>query len=94
MIPIAKPILGYEEINAVSEVLKSGNLAQDSKVKEFEAEFANYIGTEYAIAVSSGTAALYIALLANGIKKGEEVISNRNCKFNFVCGSKTSFCRY
>ena len=74
MIPIAKPILGEEEIDAVASVLKSGTIAQGTEVNEFERAFTDYIGTKYAIAVSSGTAALYIALLSHAIGRGDEVI--------------------
>jgi dTDP-4-amino-4,6-dideoxygalactose transaminase len=76
MIPIAKPIMGEDEINAVTAVLRSGILAQGKKVEELEGAFAGFIGTRYAVAVNSGTAALHIALLAHGIGKGDEVITS------------------
>lgn len=81
MIPIAKPMLGKEEIDAVTEVLSSGMIAQGPKVEEFELAFSEYTGCEYAAAVSSGTAALHIALLAHGIGKGDEVITS---PFSFI----------
>jgi perosamine synthetase len=81
MIPIAKPLLGKEEIDAVTEVLNSGMIAQGPKVDEFELAFSEYIGSEYAAAVNSGTAALHIALLAHGIGKGDEVITS---PFSFI----------
>ncbi len=81
MIPIAKPLLGKEEINAVTEVLSSGMIAQGPKVEEFELAFSEYTGCEYAAAVNSGTAALHIALLAHGIGKGDEVITS---PFSFI----------
>ncbi len=74
MIPIAQPIIREEEIAAVTAVLRSGVMAQGDRVKEFEEAFAAFIGTRYAVAVSSGTAALHIALLAHGIGEGDEVI--------------------
>ncbi len=73
-IKVAKPFIGNEEIEAVTEVLLSGQYASSTRVSEFESAFANYIGTDYAVAVSTGTAALYIALEAMGIKEGDEVI--------------------
>jgi len=81
MIPIAKPIIGEDEISAVVAVLRSGIIAQGKKVEEFEGAFAGFIGTKYAIAVNSGTAALHIALLAHGIGEGDEVITS---PFTFV----------
>ncbi len=75
MIPIAKPFIGDEEIREVEAVLKSGFIAQGPKVAEFEGKFADYIGTGHAIATSSGTTALHIALLSAGIGKGDEVIT-------------------
>jgi perosamine synthetase len=81
MIPMARPVIGDEEIAAVVAVLRSGHLVQGRVVAEFEAEFARYIGTQHAIAVSSGTAALHLALLAHGIGPGDEVITT---PFSFI----------
>ncbi len=75
MIPIAKPFIGDEEIKEVEAVLKSGYIAQGLKVAEFEGRFAEYIGTGHAVATSSGTTALHVALLCAGIGKGDEVIT-------------------
>ena len=80
-VPVAKPIIGDEEIENVVEVLKSGMIAQGPKVAEFEQKFADWIGTKYAIAVNSGTAALHVALLSCGIGKGDEVITT---PFTFI----------
>lgn len=74
MIPISKPCLGEREIANVTEVLKSGMLAQGSFVEKFERSFSSYVGSKYAIAVSNGTAALHIALIAMGVGPGDEVI--------------------
>ncbi len=74
MIPIARPILGEEELAAVTEVLASGMLAQGPKVKEFEAAFARDVGRKHGIAVANGTAALHLALLAHGIAAGKQVL--------------------
>lgn len=74
MIPVARPYLGAEEEQAVIEVLRSGWVTQGPRVAEFEQKFAAYISCEHAIAVSSCTTALHLALLASGIGSGDEVI--------------------
>ncbi|MEK6851457.1 MAG: DegT/DnrJ/EryC1/StrS family aminotransferase, partial [Candidatus Thermoplasmatota archaeon] len=73
-IPVARPNLGDEEKRAVLEVLDSGILAQGPRVKAFEEAFAAYVGRKHAVAVCNGTAALHVALLAQGIGKGQEVL--------------------
>lgn len=96
IIPIVKPIIKEEEIFAVEEVLRSGRIAQGPKVKEFEENFASYIGSEYAVATNSGTSALHIALLAAGIKESEGVVTS---PFSFIsttnsilfCNAKPTF---
>lgn len=79
MIPIAKPAIGEEEISAVKIVLESGRLTMGPNVDAFEKEFASYIGTEYAVALNSGTSALLCALLAGKVKG--EVITT---PFSFI----------
>lgn len=74
LIKVAEPSVGEREIEAVAEVLRSGRYVQGQKVKEFEKKFAEYVGTEHAIATNSGTAALHIALASAGIGPGDEVI--------------------
>lgn len=86
MIPIAKPFIGDEEIRAVSEVLKSGIIAQGPKVRELEEKFAKFCGTKYAVALNSGTAALHTALHAAGIKQGDEAITT---PFTFISTANT-----
>lgn len=81
MISIARPLIESEEIKAVNEVLESGSLAQGAKVQELEENFAKYCGTKYALAVSSGTAALHAALHAAGVGEGDEVIT---VPFSFI----------
>lgn len=74
-IPPAKPIIGEEEVEAVSRVLRSGMLAQGQEVADFETEFARHFTPgRKAVAVNSGTSALHIGLLSSGIKAGDEVI--------------------
>src|SRR5437867_853624 len=74
LIPVFRPNFGKEEINAVSEVLKSGWIGLGPRTEEFENRFAAYVGAPYAVGVNSATAALHLALLAANIGKGDEVI--------------------
>ena len=71
---LARPDLGDEELAAVAEVLASGQLTMGPQVEAFEAAVARAVGTAEAVAVSSGTAALHLAVLALGIGEGDEVI--------------------
>jgi len=73
-IPIAKPLLGSEEEDAIKQVLQSGMLVQGKQVKAFEEAFADYIGVEHAVAVTNGTIALDLALKALKLDPGDEVI--------------------
>jgi perosamine synthetase len=73
-IPVARPSIGEGEELAVLEVLRSGWITQGPRVAEFERAFSAYIGCRHAIAVSSCTTALQLALLAQGIGPGDEVI--------------------
>jgi dTDP-4-amino-4,6-dideoxygalactose transaminase len=68
------PSLGEEEIQAVAEVLRSGQLSTGPRAAELERRFAAYTGAKHALAVSSGTAALHLSLVAGGIGPGDEVI--------------------
>lgn len=74
MIKLCIPEIGLEEINAVREVLESGMLVQGEKVFEFEKKIEKYLNVKNAIAVSSGTAALHLSLMALGVKSEDEVI--------------------
>jgi perosamine synthetase len=75
MIPIAKPTLDDREADAVRRVIKSGWITQGPEVGAFEREFAECIGAPHACAVSNCTTALHLALLAAGVKPGDEVIT-------------------
>jgi perosamine synthetase len=86
MINIAKPMIGDEEKQAVLAVLDSGIIAQGPKVKAFEEAFAQMCGVKYAVATSSGTTALHLALLAHGIGEGDEVITT---PFTFIASSNS-----
>lgn len=74
MIPAAKPLIGAEERAAVDRVLQSGMLAQGPEVAAFENEFSAIVAGRHCIAVNSGTSGLHMALVAVGIKQGDEVI--------------------
>lgn len=75
MIPIAEPLLGKEELKNVTEAVKSGWISSKGKyIIEFEDQFAHYCGVKYGIAVSNGTVALHLALVALDIGNGDEVI--------------------
>lgn len=73
-IPITRPYFTKAEKDAVSKVIDSGWVVQGPKVAEFERQFVGYTKTRYAIATSSCTTALHLALIASGIKPGDEVI--------------------
>ena len=73
--------LGEEIPQAILRVLESGRFIQGPETKRFEEAFAAYCGTQEAIAVDSGTAALHLALLACGLKPGDEVLTS---PFTFV----------
>ena len=84
MIHVAKPLIGDEEIKAAEEVLRSGMLAQGKKVAEFEEKFSQFIGSKHSVAVGNGTQALHAALMACGIKSGDEVITSG---FTFIASA-------
>ncbi|HEC66943.1 MAG TPA: DegT/DnrJ/EryC1/StrS aminotransferase family protein [bacterium] len=73
-LPFHRPYIAENEIQEVIDTLRSGWLTTGPKTKQFEKEFASYIGSKHAIAVNSGTAALHLALDASGLKEGDEVI--------------------
>jgi len=73
-IPLSAPDISDLEIAAVTTVLRSPRLSLGEKLAEFETEFARYAGCAHAVALSSGTAALHLALLITGIQPGDEVI--------------------
>ena len=89
MIPIAKPYIGETEKQAVMEVLDSGMLAQGPRTAQFEERFAQVCGVKHAIATSSGTTALHIALLAHGVGPGDEVITT---PFTFIASANSILC--
>jgi dTDP-4-amino-4,6-dideoxygalactose transaminase len=82
IIPHSRPTIDQSDIDAVSEVLRGGRIAQGEKVKEFENAVARYVGKKHGVAVSSGTSALHLALLGLGAGPGDEVIMP-----SYVCSS-------
>jgi len=74
-IPVARPLLGEEEVAAAGRSILSGWVTQGPEVAAFEREFANFVNAPHACAVSSGTTALHLALLAVGVRPGDEVIT-------------------
>jgi perosamine synthetase len=83
-IPLARPVLGEAEEQAVLEVLRSGQLSLGPRVGEFERAFAERVRAPLACAVSSGTAGLHLALRAIGVQRGEEVLTS---PFSFVASA-------
>jgi perosamine synthetase len=78
------PDLTEAEINAVSEVLRTPGLSLGPRLREFEDTFAAYVGSKYAVGVSSGTAGLHVAAVAAGIGEGDLVITT---SFSFVASA-------
>lgn len=74
-IPYGKQDINLLDISSVVNVLKSDWITQGPKIEEFEKVLADYCGAKYAVVVSNGTAALHIACLAAGLKKGDEAIT-------------------
>src|SRR6266568_1823086 len=74
-LPFSTPTIGEAEINEVVDSLKSGWITTGPKVKRFEESFKKYVGAPYAVPLSSATAGLHLAMLALGLKPGDEVIT-------------------
>ncbi len=74
-LPFSRPLIEEEDIREVTDTLRSGWLTTGPKTRQFEREFAAFVGAKHAIAVNSCTAALHLALEAVGIGEGDEVIT-------------------
>ena len=74
-LPFHRPSIGEEEIREVEDTLRSGWITTGPKTKRFEEEFRRYIGCGHALAVSSCTAGLHLALVASGVGGGDEVVT-------------------
>jgi perosamine synthetase len=83
-IPLAQPVLGLQEEQRVLAVLRSGRLSLGPVLGAFETAFAERIGAAHAVAVSSGTAGLHLALRAVGVSDGDEVVTS---PFSFVASA-------
>jgi perosamine synthetase len=86
-IPLARPVLGDAERDAVIDVLRSGQLSLGPRLAEFERAFAARVGAPLASAVSSGTAGLHLALRAAGVGDGDEVVTS---PFSFVASANAA----
>ncbi|MBK6363347.1 MAG: UDP-4-amino-4,6-dideoxy-N-acetyl-beta-L-altrosamine transaminase [Saprospiraceae bacterium] len=96
MIPYGKQNITSEDIKAVTETLLSSHLTQGPKIAEFEEAFAKYIGSQYAVAVANGTAALHLCAMAMQVEKSHKVITtpitfaaSANCVR--YCGGEVEF---
>jgi perosamine synthetase len=84
VVPLARPVIGEAEEQAVLEVLRSGQLSLGPRVPAFEERFAARVGVQHASAVSSGTSGLHLALRAVGVGEGDEVVTS---PFSFVASA-------
>ncbi len=76
IIPYGKHYIDEDDIKSVVDVLKYKNLTQGDEIEKFEQAIAKYVGSKYAIAMSSWTAGLHLANMALGIKEGDRVITS------------------
>jgi len=76
IIPYSKQKIDSSDLRAVRKTLSSALITQGPKADEFERAIAKFCGAKYAVAVSNGTAALHLAALASGLKKGDEAITS------------------
>ncbi|MCX7817485.1 MAG: DegT/DnrJ/EryC1/StrS family aminotransferase [Syntrophales bacterium] len=83
-IPLSRPELTQEDIDAVVAVLKTPNLSLGPKIREFEELMARFVGCKYSVAVNSGTSGLHLSMIASGIKSGDEVITT---PFSFIASA-------
>lgn len=74
VLPVFRPAMGQEEIDAVADVIRSGWIGLGPKTEEFERKFSDYVDAKFAVGLNSATAALHLCLLALGIGKGDDVL--------------------
>jgi perosamine synthetase len=85
-IPLSHPDLNGEELRLLEEVLRSGQLSCGRMLAEFEREFARRFGARHALAMSSGTAALHVAMIVAGVGEGDQVITS---PFSFIASANS-----
>jgi perosamine synthetase len=83
-IPLSSPDVQAEDVELVARVLRSNRLSIGPFIKELERDFADYIGTKYAVAVTNGTSGLHLCMRAAGIVEGDEVITT---PFSFIASA-------
>jgi dTDP-4-amino-4,6-dideoxygalactose transaminase len=83
-IPLSSPDIGPREIDLINEVLRTPYLSMGPMIERFEKAVATYLGVRHAVAVSSGTAGLHLAVIASGLGEGDMVITT---PFSFVATS-------
>ena len=96
MIPYGKHHIDDDDIKAVVDILKNGYLTQGPMIEKFEKAVCNYVGAKYAVAVSSGTAALHLSALAAGVKPGRSIVTSpitfvSTANASFYCGGGVRF---
>jgi dTDP-4-amino-4,6-dideoxygalactose transaminase len=89
IVPHSRPSIEKQDIDAVAAVLSSGKIAQGEKVEEFEKAFRSFIRVKYAVACSSGTSAIHLALMGLGVHRGDRIILP-----SYVCASPYLAIRY
>lgn len=83
-VPMSSPDIGAAEVEAVTEVLCSGQVSMGPVLERFEAAFANYIGKRFAVAVNGGTSGLHLCMIAAGVEKGSLVLTS---PYSFVASA-------
>jgi dTDP-4-amino-4,6-dideoxygalactose transaminase len=86
VIPLSSPDINEDDLQLVNQVLRSGYLASGPMTEQFEKEFAERFGARHAVAVSSGTAALHLAIIAAGVNDGDFVITS---PYSFVASANS-----
>jgi len=96
MIPYGKHHIDSDDIKSVNKVLRSENLTQGPLIKNFETAISKYVGSKYAVAVSSCTAGMHLAAIVSNMKKGKTLLTSpitfvSTANSSLFCGAKTIF---